>query len=532
VRKLAQLFPPNADRPTLLRTADPNSWYTVVAAEAERVLIPCFELLRAFYYQATGGLSSYFFSRLPLDTLCWPVAAPVPANDFTAHFCVAATLRHQQEARVLAELLFNPACRTGLQLAQAHLALVWHRCQQAHRPAEAHAKVDLRLGRAVAVAAYGASFTVGSQAYFWVSRLVPPPQWFGFQRVVYHPLAPKLPLDLPFAASVELAFTDILHERRATQTVVPAAGLPADFRHFGRYLRAAAITRPAGPPVVRAFPWATCCAAHRFADGRSQDDLWGRPGYCPVGTAVALPVNPLCEQLLHCLQEKGCLVQRIEVNNPAQQFGPGQSVFPYACPPITQTHLPDRRQRPLTIARLGWGGGNFYLFSVLDAEEVVLVYRADLASWRSEDYHRFLLQTVENLFDWRAAGQRLAVLTGQPHIVCVKWQQSADRLAWAFHQQAIGAVAYYNWQASKEQALQNLPPLPAGSVAQAQAVHQVRLAAGKRTYPGNYIGEPPTTTKLPRTGRAPARAQKNPFSSRRWRIRQGLLHRERGGGPF
>ena len=104
----------------------------------------------------------------------------------------------------------------------------------------------------------------------------------------------------------------------------------------------------------------------------------GPSGATSPDTELKLPRLPIFQQLLRYFRERGCSVQQLEVNNPGRKFGTGRSVFPYACAPTPHTHLPDRRHRPLGIARLGRGNGIFYVFYVLGYNHVALAYRKDL----------------------------------------------------------------------------------------------------------------------------------------------------------
>jgi hypothetical protein len=173
--RLSQVLPAGTVLPPVLHAALRDAWYAVVDAGAERLLIPCFELLRAFYYQAGGKLVDYFFSRLPLEAVCWPIMAPTPATDFTAQFCVAAQLGRPHEARVLAKLLYNASYRAIIQRTHAELAVAWHERATRGLVAEAYPKAFFNLGKTVSVTAHGTTFTVGEQAFFGSVVLSRPP---------------------------------------------------------------------------------------------------------------------------------------------------------------------------------------------------------------------------------------------------------------------------------------------------------------------------------------------------------------------
>ena len=150
---------------------------------------------------------------------------------------------------------------------------------------------------------------------------------------------------------------------------------------------------PAAPPV--------------FADAQATDLLWARPGKYPTGTGSRLPSLPVFQQLLRYFRKHGCLVQRLEVNNPSRRLGIGRSVFPYACAPTIYTHLPDRRQRPLGIARIEKGGGTFYVIYMQGHDRVALVFRRDLTPWSANDCNKLLSHAAQHDHEWEHAGGQL-----------------------------------------------------------------------------------------------------------------------------
>jgi len=380
LRRLAQLFPVETSRPAFLQSDASDAWYAVINGEKEQLLVPCFELLRAFCYQAAGGLSNYLFSRLPLDALCWPIVAPSRRNGYTAYLCVAANSLLGQEAVVLAELLFNSHYRDSIYQAHLQLAATWHEREAACKIPQAYARIAFELGRNVKAQALGVSFTVGKQHYFWVSRLIPSPNWHRFNRVVYHPLGDNREDRGPFPKIPQPAFRDVLHGRRPTAKTLPVPGLPESFQQFGRGLPDGSFA-DARVPVIESFQWAKRIPTESppvFADSKVLDHLWSRPGYLPMGKDPLLPNNPFFQQVCTHLRQLGCLTNAVEINNPGRRFGPGCSVFPYVLAPHPITHLPDGRYRPLSIARIQWGGGNFYLLNVLDEQELVLFYHKNL----------------------------------------------------------------------------------------------------------------------------------------------------------
>jgi hypothetical protein len=495
LQPLSKALPIGTVLPPALHTALLSAWYTVLDVGRERILIPCFELLRAFYYQAGGKLVDYFFSRLPIEAVCWPIMPPTIATDFTAHFCVAAQLGNPQEARVLAELLFNSSYRTTIQRAHAYLAMEWQACITRHLVPEVHPKVSFSLGKEISVTAQGVAFTVGSQDFFWVSRLIPVPDWFSFHSVVYHPLQYKPQgYNRPFSSLA--AFTDVLSQRWPTHRIPESTEPINNFSPVRAVTTNSANSRISGPPVIRAFPWAELVPPQFlpiYAEAGATKFLWARPGHSLFGTKSILPRLPAFQQLLRSLRKHGCLVQQLELNNPGRRFGLGRSVFPYACAPTSYTHLPDRRHRPLGIAHIEWGGGNFYVFYVLGYDRVVLFFRESLTSWTLSACNELLHHAARVNLDWLKVSELLPQSIQHRVVISVLQGESMQVIASKLHRQAQIAIHRYNVMADYIQQCTNLeldPTLPL-TPSQNEQLRSLYQAANKKKYAGQYIGEPP-----------------------------------------
>lgn len=490
--RLAQLFPVETSRPAFLQSAASDAWYAVINGGKEQLLVPCFELLRAFCYQEAGGLSNYLFSRLPLDALCWPLAAPSRGNDYTAYLCVAAQSLLGQEAVVLAELLFNSRYRDSIYQAHLHLAATWHECEAARKLPHAYVRVPFELGRNVKAQALGVSFNVGKQRYFWVSRLMPSPTWPLVKRVVYHPLGDSSENRSPFSTKTQPAFRDVLHGRRPTPKTLPVLGLPESFWQFGRRLPENAFWG-ARLPVHRSFRWAKRIpngSPPVFADSQVLDHLWSRPGYTPIGKEPSLPHNLFFQQVCTHLRQLGCHTNAVEINNPGRRFGPGRSVFPYVLAPHPTTHLPDGRYRPLSIACIQWGGGNFYLLNVLDEKELVLFYHKNLIKQSAKECNDILKAAVSVGFSWEYITRKLPYVQSHELMVFafvfdVDWV-SASILTSLKH-----AISYYNLSAEFSRQIANLDLSHAPSdYEQIKMIDEVHQNIHNLSCPGDRIGEP------------------------------------------
>jgi hypothetical protein len=495
LKRLSQLSPSKTNLPEVLQIASPDTWYAVFNTGIEKIIIPCFELLRAFCYQDARGLSNYFFSRLSLDMLCWPIAEPTSVNGFTAHFCIASTLRRMHEANVLAELLFNSDYRNTVQAAHAYLATAWHKCKANRKIPQSYAKTHFKLGRDVTTEAYGTSFILGNQKYFWVSRLIPPDNWYGFKKVVYHPLQSSSDASLsnhPFPDMPQWAFRDVLQGRRPTPKTTPVPELPNSFQHFGRGRQNISfVSGSKAPQVVQSFAWAMRIAATQpplFADKSILEHLWARPNYIPNNKELTLPENVVFQQLSTCLRELGCSVSPVEVNNPAGRFGSGHSIIPYARAPGLDTHLPDCRHRPMSIARIKWGGGNFYLFNFLESKKIVLCYQKSLIRLSNKECNDILLSAVNDNFDWNSIDRTLPYAENYYIRIC----QFRDELSWMAENIFFvlqDAISSFNRDADFKSQTANLN-LDMRDLYKADSmIYNILKTLNKRYYAGNYIGE-------------------------------------------
>ena len=256
--------------------------------------------------------------------------------------------------------------------------------------------------------------------------------------------------------------------------------------------------RVAAPPVRESFAWARPLAAKAppvFADARIQQFLWGRPGHTPPGEKAILPCNPFFQQIVRHLRQLGCAVQVLQLNNKGRRLGRGRSVFPYANSPTEWTHLPDRRQRPVSSACVNWGGGHFYLFLLLDENDVLLTYRQNLSAWSDDDCNQFLRTALEVNCNWQSVGETLSLTTGRQHTVRVFQDEQPQRLAHQYHSFLKFAIANYNKHIAINSACSRIHSASLSPsdllIDHYNQVNTIIRSCEKNHYPGTTIGEEP-----------------------------------------
>ncbi|WP_197076924.1 hypothetical protein [Hymenobacter terrenus] len=278
---------------------------------------------------------------------------------------------------------------------------------------------------------------------------------------------------------------------------MPVPGLPESFWQFGRGLPENAFG-VARLPVHKSFQWAKRFPTESppvFADSKVLDHLWSRPEYIPTGKDPLLPNNPFFQQVCTHLRQLGCLTNAVEINNPRRRFGPGRSVFPYVCAPHPTTHLPDGRYRPLSVARIQWGGGNFYLLNVLDEQALVLFYHKNLIEHSVKECNDVLLAAVGVDFRWEYIARKLPYVMSHELIVFnfvfdEEWV-SASILTSLKH-----AISYYNLSAEFSRQIANLDLSHALSDSeQIKMIDEVHQNIHNLSCPGNQIGEPLSKVK-------------------------------------
>ena len=304
-----------------------DTWVAVVDHGTERVLIPCFEVLRALYYHAGERFIRYCFSQLPWSLLCRPALAPTPATGHRAQMYVAATRLAAPEACVLGGLLFDPLLLRTLNQAQAH----WARAE----PGQAvYAKTGGQLGRNVLWRAEGHAFAHGHSTCFWVASLTPVTSPYNFRWLLYHGLASNaFPLgeasNLPECSDL---FSYGAPKTRAARPQPTGAVLFSTQSGAGPHAtpaRLAAAFRLPRPGVARGAAWARE-SANRPLVWFDATPVPFKVGAEPAGHRIGSRTDTESfARLLQAFTSAGHPINMLPLNNEAGHFGADVAVFPH-----------------------------------------------------------------------------------------------------------------------------------------------------------------------------------------------------------
>jgi len=98
---LKDIINPTIFTPESFWLAKGNTLVILIKLYEKHIIIPYFELLRVLFYQASYRLTKFFFSFLPLDSLCRPSIIPKEGNSWRGAFYAASTDLSAAEARIL-----------------------------------------------------------------------------------------------------------------------------------------------------------------------------------------------------------------------------------------------------------------------------------------------------------------------------------------------------------------------------------------------------------------------------------------------
>jgi hypothetical protein len=367
-----------------------ETWVAVVDRGSERLLIPCFELLRAFYYHAGERLIRYYFSQLPLDLLCYPKLVPTRSTDYRAQFYVASTYLTDLESLVLGGMLFDSVFQRTLNRAQAH----WINPRTGQVPA-LYAKTTGQLDRNILLQAHGQSFIYDQHPHFWVTSLTPLTSPHGFRRLLYHPLESRV---FPSSESKHLPIcSDLLNYEQSNPRLIRPQYPPLEtsfsqgHMHAGPARIMTAVPIP-HPLVAQGATWAR--------EPTAIDPLVWFPALSPTvqTTSSSLAQEdqiqrnaPLFADLLQGFTALEYRVEMLTLNNEFGHFGLNVSVFSHRgfVPLLDKAYR--HRVRIFYLAKIELGNGLLFLLYSLHAPGRVLIcQKQDLSTPTDAEWQQLM----------------------------------------------------------------------------------------------------------------------------------------------
>lgn len=409
-QQIKDVFPNAADFKSSFLQSRGDSWIAVHHQDNQTYIIPCFELLRAFYYIGTPHLIEFFFSLTSLSTLCRLVEAPTAQNGQKAEILVVADGFSPHQLCILAELCLNSAYRETVERTHNRFFPVALR-----KRSGAAIKVDFQLNRDVEMEVTGFAFTYEERPFFWVCGIRKHAPYWSFEQLGYlagsdHRLGPIHSGPEPSISPVPVK--EVLQPASGGPAPVLDSGQAGDSRsQVSAELDLALHTHL---PPVTALPkqaqgqrqptqhrYFSEIPAYLTTEGGGKDLRKQR--LTRLGLQQQLPLPEFFEAVIaHLSEVKDFLLTTLQLNNEDGEYGDDLSIFP-----IWQKNAPPNywqlgEPRRMAIAHIQYGGGHFYFFQLLDGGRAALVYYKNARQLADYDLNTLLRYLAETRLNWQA----------------------------------------------------------------------------------------------------------------------------------
>ncbi|WP_460500894.1 hypothetical protein [Hymenobacter agri] len=376
-------------------TSQGDTWVALLDHGKERILIPCFELLRFFYYHAGPRVIQYLFSQLPLNLLCRPHMSPSRDTKHQAQMYVAATYLNDVEARVLGSLLFDPICARTLN--QAHNQWAETHKVQISEEKPVYAKTTGQLGHNVMLRGEGSLFTNGQQEYFWITSLTPLSSPHNFRFLLYHPLGSNVlssaePVDFPICSDL-LGYG----QPKSSTPKLRLDPLEPAFSQNGRVgphamtAFVAEAFRSPHPAVERGPIWARASSASKPLVWFDSQLSSLHSKTCLTDAEQERVIPDAFIKLLKSFSAEGYPSKMLKLYNSEEHFGPNVSVFPHRGFPPLPGSLYQHRVRRFHIAQIELSSGLFFILHFPHLPDwLVLSQKQNLGTPTDTEWNRLL----------------------------------------------------------------------------------------------------------------------------------------------
>ncbi|RZK44665.1 MAG: hypothetical protein EOO61_02970 [Hymenobacter sp.] len=220
----------------------PNTQVNVLVKDNTTVLLPCFEMLRAFYFEESAKILAFLFSQLSISSLARVIIYPTESNSHRARICIAAKHLGTSAVRVIAELLINPNYYHTLRHALNQLFI-----SRKNNINDFYINALFNFDKLIDIQIGGKEFVINNKKYLLAESVLPATNYYSFDKLFYHMLTPcndaqaaiiTQKIRIGVTPKLDLQNTDLIKEcsdisalflnKRRTEFNLPATQLSTD----------------------------------------------------------------------------------------------------------------------------------------------------------------------------------------------------------------------------------------------------------------------------------------------------------------
>ncbi|MGI4738422.1 MAG: hypothetical protein ACRYG7_24910 [Janthinobacterium lividum] len=412
IQKLKKVFPVSKSLKSSFLRSQGDSWVITRYQDEQTFIIPCFELLRAFYYIGTPHLIEFFFSLTPLSTLCQLLEAPTERNGQTVRIAVAADGFSQHQLCVLAELCLNQAYLQTVEKAHNRFFPNALRGEEGK-----NVKVDFCLGRDVELEVTGFAFTYEERPFFWVCGIRSHSPYWSFRQLEYTvgsdhrigkitsgdepTISPTVSGQLVTPSPTTSAPITDSGEDGASNSQVDALFSLALYTDLPETSCLPKEEQERRYPTLRSH--FSVMPEYLTTEGGGKDLRKLRLTRSGLTTKVDLPIY-FASVIKHLAQLQDFSITLLNLNNPKNKWGNDVAIFPIWQAGNTALYWQGEEPHRIAIAQIGHSGGTFYFAQLLAGGRATLIYYQTARVIEDRELNNLLEYFALTNYNWQRVG--------------------------------------------------------------------------------------------------------------------------------
>ena len=389
-----------------------NSWVITHYQDNQTFIIPCFEILRTFYYIGTPHLIEFFFSLTPLSILCQLLEAPTQNNKQKARIAVATDGFSKHQLCVLAELCLNQSYSQAIERAHNRFFPTALRQEEGKT-----VKVDFCLGRDVKLEVTGFAFTYEERPFFWVCGIRGYAPYWSFKQLEYalgsdHRIGEVTSGDEPSISPVVSG--QVITPASTTSAPVFDSGeagasnsqvdVILDLALYTDLPEVACLPKKEQEqryPTLRSY--FSVVPEYLTTEGGGKDLRKLRLTRVSLTGEVNLP-NFFAAVIKHLAQLKDFNLTLLSLNNEDNEWGDNLSIIPIWHKNKLAQPLTEDEPHLIAIAHIKHSGGNFYFSQLLTGGRAALIYYQTGRAIEERELNNLLEYFSLSNYNWQRVG--------------------------------------------------------------------------------------------------------------------------------